>query len=195
MKGNSRGGVERSAKEDGLARREIRICVACGTKFSAAGDSGLCPVCILRGAASLEPSSDGGLQSAREAERSCNNGVSPPLGGRFENYELMLDEEGRAIELGRGAMGITYKAYDVDLRLRVALKVISERYVGDELARLRFLREARAAAKVRHSNVASIFHHLGKSGGEYFHAMEFVEGETLDSLIKRSGWLGAVHRS
>jgi serine/threonine protein kinase/Flp pilus assembly protein TadD len=190
MKGNSRGGVERSAKEDGLARREIRICVACGTKFSAAGDSGLCPVCILRGAASLEPSSDGGLRSAREAERSCNNGVLPPLVGRFENYELMLDEEGRSIELGRGAMGITYKAYDVDLRLPVALKVISERYVGDELARLRFLREARAAAKVRHSNVASIFH-LGKSGGEYFYAMEFVEGETLDSLIKRSGRLGA----
>jgi serine/threonine protein kinase len=48
-----------------------------------------------------------------------------------------------------------------------------------------FLREARAAAKVRHPNVASVFH-LGRSGGEYFYAMEFVEGETLESLIKRS---------
>ena len=62
----------------------------------------------------------------------------------------------------------------------VTLKVISEKYVGDESARLRFLREARAAAKVRHSNVASVFH-LGRSGGNYFYAMEFVEGETLES--------------
>jgi serine/threonine protein kinase len=85
-------------------------------------------------------------------------------------------------------MGITYKAFDTDLRFPVTLKVISENYVGDESARLRFLREARAAAKVRHPNVASVFH-LGRAGGEYFYAMEFVEGETLESLIKRSGRL------
>src|ERR1700729_925451 len=85
-------------------------------------------------------------------------------------------------------MGVTYKAFDVDLRCPVTLKVISEQYVGDESARLRFLREARAAAKVRHSNVASVFH-LGRSGENYFYAMEFVEGETLESLIKRSGQL------
>ena len=59
---------------------------------------------------------------------------------------MMLDEAGRPIELGRGAMGITYKALDVDLRCPVTLKVISERYLGDESAQLRFLREARAAA-------------------------------------------------
>jgi serine/threonine protein kinase len=68
----------------------------------------------------------------------------------------------------------------------VTLKVINERYLGDESARLRFLREARAAARLRHSNVASVLH-LGKSAGNYFYAMEFVEGETLDHLIKRSG--------
>jgi serine/threonine protein kinase len=70
----------------------------------------------------------------------------------------------------------------------VTLKVISERYLSDESARLRFLREARAAASVRHPNVASVFH-LGRSGRDYFYAMEFVEGETLRSLIKRSGRL------
>src|SRR6202051_2310434 len=53
-------------------------------------------------------------------------------------------------------------------------------------ARLRFFREARAAAKVRHTNVASVFH-LGRTGENYFYAMEFVEGETLEHLIKRSG--------
>ena len=49
--------------------------------------------------------------------------------------------DGKPIELGRGAMGITYKAFDVDLHCPVTQKVISERYVGDESARLRFLRE------------------------------------------------------
>jgi len=49
-------------------------------------------------------------------------------------------------------MGVTYKAFDVDLRCPVTLKVINEKYLGDESARLRFLREARAAASVRHSN-------------------------------------------
>ena len=70
----------------------------------------------------------------------------------------------------------------------VTLKVISERYLGDESVRLRFLREARAAASVRHPNVASVFH-LGRTDESYFYAMEFVEGETLENLIKRSGKL------
>jgi serine/threonine protein kinase len=82
----------------------------------------------------------------------------------------------------------TYKAFDVVLHCPVTLKVISERYVGDESALLRFLREARAAARLRHSNVASVLH-LGKSAGNYFYAMEFVEGETLEHLIRRSGRL------
>jgi predicted Ser/Thr protein kinase len=107
---------------------------------------------------------------------------------RFEHYELLTTEDGKLIELGRGAMGITYKASDTDLQCPVTLKVISEKYLGDESARLRFLREARAAASVRHPNVASVFH-LGRSGRDYFYAMEFVEGETLESLIKRFGRL------
>jgi serine/threonine protein kinase len=85
-------------------------------------------------------------------------------------------------------MGITYKAFDVDLRYPVTLKVISERYLGDESARHRFLREARAAASVRHPNVASVFH-LGRTGENHFYAMEFVEGQTLESLIRGSGRL------
>ena len=83
-------------------------------------------------------------------------------------------------------MGVTYKALDVDLRCLVTVKVVNERNLGDEAAQLRFLREARATASVRHQNVASVFH-LGRSAEGYFYAMEFVEGETLESLIKRSG--------
>jgi len=65
----------------------------------------------------------------------------------------------------------------------VTLKVISEeRYLGDESARLRFLREARAVASVRHPNVAS-FLHLGRTGSTYFYAMGFAEGETLGRAL------------
>src|SRR5260370_24420978 len=85
-------------------------------------------------------------------------------------------------------MGLAYKANDVDLRCTITLKVINARNLGDESARFRCLREARAAASVRHPNVASVFH-LGRTGSSYFYAMEFVEGETLENFIKRSGRL------
>jgi serine/threonine protein kinase len=133
-----------------------------------------------------------GLAGGIESGESSSGGTLDPTPEqalqRFEHYELVTGEDGKPVELGRGAMGVTYKAFDVDLRCPVALKVISERYLGDESARLRFLREARAAAMVRHANVASVFH-LGRSSGEYFYAMEFVEGETLENLIKRFGRL------
>src|SRR6516225_1925714 len=158
-----------------------RTCDACGTQFSATRE--VCPVCILRAAISEGPSA---VESA--SEQSLLAPISELVGPRFENYTLMLDADGRPIELGRGVMGVTYKAFDVDLRCPVTLKVINERYVGDRSARLRFLREARAAAKLRHSNVASVLH-LGRTGSSYFYAMEFVGGETLENLIKRSGRL------
>jgi predicted ATPase len=141
-----------------------------------------CPVCMLRKALA------GGVESG---ESSPEDTVKPPpalVAHRFEHYELMTGEDGKPVELGHGAMGLTYKALDVDLRCPVTLKVISEKYLGDESARLRFLREARAAASVRHPNVATVFH-LGRTGKNYFYAMEFVEGETLECLIKRSGRL------
>jgi serine/threonine protein kinase len=87
-------------------------------------------------------------------------------------------------------MGVTYKALDVNLRYAVALKVINARFIGDESARRRFVREARAAASVRHPNIASVFH-LGKSGDSYFYAMEFVDGESLDKIIRRWSRLDA----
>ena len=101
---------------------------------------------------------------------------------------VVANGDGTPIELGRGAMGVTYKAVDVNLRSAVALKVINAQFIGDESARWRFVREARSAASVRHPNVASVFH-LGKSGDSYFYAMEFVDGESLDKVIRRSSRL------
>ena len=172
MKTDSGEAEEEHSTKPGSAQQEVRICPTCGTKFFTKDDKGFCPVCVLRAAAGGEPAATEGRGSASGSALSAGEVL------RFENYELMLDNDGRPIELGRGAMGVTYKALDVDLRCPVTLKVISEKYLGDESARLRFLREARAAASVRHPNVASVFH-LGRSAEGYFYAMEFVEGETL----------------
>src|ERR1700719_2594331 len=156
-----------------------RTCSICGNELSGAME--FCPVCMLRKA----------LAGGGESGASCvaEDTVKPTpeqARQRFEHYQLVRGEDGKPVELGRGAMGVTYKAFDVDLHCPVTLKVISEKYLGDESPRLRFIREARAAASVRHPNVASVFH-LGRTGQSYFYAMEFVEGETLETLIRRSG--------
>ena len=153
-----------------------RCCPACGTPYADGNDALGCPVCLFRRV--LEPGSEGDPGPP-------GYGRSRPDAGRFDHYEIARRDDGTFDELGRGAMGVTYKAFDVHLRRPVTLKVIGEKYVGDESARLRFLREARAAASLRHPNVASVFH-LGRTGQNYFYAMEFVEGETLENLIKRS---------
>ena len=88
-------------------------------------------------------------------------------------------------------MGITYKAFDTNLRIPVALKVINSTFLNSEVARQRFVREARAAAKLRHRHVASVFH-LAAEGETMFYAMEFVDGETVDALIKRQGPLESL---
>ncbi len=107
---------------------------------------------------------------------------------RYQHYEVLRREDGSLWELGRGAMGITYRAFDTSLHCPVALKVINNSYLDSEVARQRFVREARAAASLRHQNVASVFH-LGTDHESYFYAMEFIDGETVDAYVKRKGLL------
>ena len=102
----------------------------------------------------------------------------------FEHYQLLKNDQGKHIELGQGGMGVTYKAFDTSLLCHVALKVIAASLLGSSTAEERFLREARSAAQLRHRNVASVFH-LGKRGDSYYYAMEFIDGETVEELVKR----------
>jgi serine/threonine protein kinase len=105
---------------------------------------------------------------------------------KFEHFVIKRQADGSLWELGRGAMGVTYKAFDTNLRSDVALKVINPQFLNSETARQRFLREARAAASLRHPNVATVFH-LGNSEGGFYYAMEFVEGETVERRVQREG--------
>src|SRR6476619_5722084 len=160
-----------------MKTEDRRVCPSCGNEFSGAVE--FCPVCMLHRALADD------VESGESSSQRVTKPKSQDVARRFQHYEVVVSEDGKLVELGHGAMGVTYKAFDIDLRCPVTLKVISERNLGDQSARLRFLREARAAASVRHPNVASVFH-LGRSAEGYFYAMEFVEGETLKNLIKRS---------
>jgi len=164
---------------------EISVCPNCGTKIPVSLTPERCPVCQLRAALTVDLPSD----SANTESQGLTNGVQELTQGAigsFDHYEVLRGSDGAPAELGRGAMGVTYRAMDKNLRCPVALKVINARYLKDESARLRFVREARAAARLRHPNVASVFH-LGTKNGDYFYAMELVEGTTLHQLIEQKG--------
>jgi serine/threonine protein kinase/Tfp pilus assembly protein PilF len=110
---------------------------------------------------------------------------------QYAHFVIEIGTDGQPVELGKGAMGVTYRAIDTTLQRPVALKVISWRLIGNEVLKSRFIREARAAASLRHPNVASVFY-LGSTESTYFYAMELVIGETLEQFIANQGPLDPV---
>jgi len=105
---------------------------------------------------------------------------------KYAHFEVEVGADGFPVELGAGAMAITYRARDTVLNSVVALKVIDRKVAQNPGARSRFLREARAAANIHHPNVAQVTYY-GEQNGECFYAMELVEGETLEARVRRDG--------
>ncbi len=95
--------------------------------------------------------------------------------GRFQTYDVME-------VIGRGGMGVVFRAFDRQLHRNVAIKAMSEKLLKSETARKRFLREARSAAAINHVNVVSIYA-AGEEAGYPFLAMEYVNGKTLEDRI------------
>ena len=87
--------------------------------------------------------------------------------------------------LGEGGMGAVYAAEHVGLGAQVAIKLLSERFVSDPKSLMRFRREARAAAAVKHRNVVSVFDTGTDEDGVPFIVMELLEGESLAALLRR----------
>jgi tetratricopeptide (TPR) repeat protein len=126
------------------------------------------------------------LRSLRERQRrgkATTSGLfsSNDLSGEEKRYEILG-------EIARGGMGIVYKARDTVLGRVVAFKVLGENLRENETAVKYFLREARAAAALSHSNIVTIYD-AGEQDGEFYMAMELVEGTTLKELIQRVGAL------
>lgn len=154
------------------------VCSKCGRPLTRVGSDGECLRCLV----SLGFSSNEQLASSRAASR--QRSTPGPL--RYAHFEIEVGSDGFPVELGCGAMAVTYRARDTVLNSVVALKIIDCTIAANPAARARFLREARAAAQLHHPNVARVTHY-GEQEGECFYIMELVEGETLEARVRRDG--------
>jgi WD40 repeat protein/serine/threonine protein kinase len=85
-------------------------------------------------------------------------------------------------EIGRGAMGVVYEAEQQSLGRRVALKILPKQLAADSRALVRFRREARAAARLHHTNIVPVFE-VGQDGDTLFYAMQYIQGQSLDKVL------------
>jgi serine/threonine-protein kinase len=159
---------------------QISTCPTCGGGLVKTHGGGLgCPVCLLRAGIGVGDSATEAVEDSTTL-------------GHFGVYEIERREDGSLYELGHGGMGATYRAIDTTLQRKVALKIIKIGVASRSTeARERFLREARAAAALRHENIATVFQFgISEDTGQFFYAMELVEGETLEERVRRAGPVG-----
>jgi serine/threonine protein kinase len=152
----------------------VHTCAICGRPLT---QDGRCLRCL----ADL-----GFLSGSQEPGRSETSRRLTPGPLKYDHFEVEVGVDGFPIELGSGAIAITYRARDTVLNSVVAVKVIDRKVAKMPGVRSRFLREARAAAQIRHPNVARVTHY-GEQNGECFYVMELVEGETLEAKVRREG--------
>ncbi len=116
-------------------------------------------------------------RTAPTPRRATTPGSSPavaPSGRPFGKYVLVA-------EVGRGGMGVVYKAYDLELRRTVALKVLASEAVNEENLK-RFYKEAQIAANLRHPRLARIYE-VGQEGESHYFTMDFIDGRGFDDWL------------
>src|SRR5229473_5224104 len=138
-----------------------------------------------------EPVASPSLSSSKSGQ--AWKGILEALRPAQQENELGRVGEYRILQmLGAGGMGVVFKAEDIKLNRLVALKVMKPDQVSDPIARQRFLVEGRSAACIESDYVITIYQ-VGEDNGLPFMAMQFLEGEPLDRLIKRQGKLPPAH--
>jgi predicted Ser/Thr protein kinase len=145
-------------------------CPQCGASPSDHAPAGLCPNCLM--ALNLK---------SETVFTDDSPPAQPPLppeqiARHFPQLEILEC-------LGRGGMGVVYKARQKSLNRFVALKLLAPERVGDAKFAGRFTREAQALAALNHSNIVTIYD-FGQAGGFYFLLMEFVDGANLRQLLR-----------
>src|SRR5438067_8840371 len=154
-----------------------QTCATCGRPLTQVGPKGECLRCLV---------GLGFLADGEEPERPAARSRLTPGPLRYAHFEVEVGADGFPVELGAGAMAVTYRARDTVLNSEAALKIIERRVAQNLGARSRFLREARAAANIHHPNIARVTYY-GEQDGECFYAMELVRGETLEARVRRDG--------
>ena len=151
------------------------VCVHCGKTLHAGDDAeGTCPRCMIQWAFAADP---GETRPADPGSLPVPALPEGELTGRFGPYAI----EGL---LGRGGMGMVYRARHESLGRTVAIKVLPEALARDVQFTDRFQREARAMAALSHPQIVGV-HDFGCFDGRYYFAMEYVEGGSLRDRLKR----------
>ena len=146
-----------------------KICVKCGAPLPLGGPAGICPRCLM--AEAMVPTGTSAEPAAPQPA------LSPAeLAPHFPQLEILEC-------LGRGGMGVVYKARQKALNRLVALKLLAPERGADPQFAERFAREAQALAALSHPNIVAI-HDFGQAGGFYYLIMEFVDGVNLRQAMK-----------
>lgn len=138
-------------------------CLRCGAPLSTGAIEGFCQRCLA-------------VVAFGEADETVGNAASDSFSRRLGNYELFA-------EIGRGGMGVVYRARQIGLERDVAVKVLRQGPLATPEETARFRREAAAAAGLHHANIVAI-HEVGEADGHWFFSMELVEGQTLAELTR-----------
>jgi eukaryotic-like serine/threonine-protein kinase len=152
-----------------------RYCLECGSPLLGLVTGGICSICALRGALAAGVET-GPPETSREAGEPDAGRLFLAPGHKFDDYEILE-------EIGRGGMGVVYRAKDMKLDRGVAIKVLTEEFAKDADRVARFRREAKLLASLNHPNIAAIYG-LEKSGETNFLVLELVEGETLAHQLR-----------
>lgn len=153
-------------------------CPRCGTTLPAGTPEWLCPQCLLQQARQEAAPEEEARPGGPRATESAPQPGYPSLPIRLGDYELLE-------VLGRGGMGVVYKARQVSLDRCVALKVLSPTALGNPETVHRFRTEAVTAASLQHPNIVAV-HEVGHAEGLHYLVMDYVPGPTL-AEVSRSG--------
>jgi serine/threonine protein kinase len=153
-----------------MSDESLPKCPQCGTPLPENAPAGLCPNCLM--ALNLK------TETAFTDDTSAAQPPLPPeqIAPHFPQLEILEC-------LGRGGMGVVYKARQKTLNRLVALKLLAPERVRDAKFADRFTREAQALAALNHPNIVTIYD-FGQAGGFYFLLMEFVDGVNLRQLLR-----------